>query len=349
MKIAIFVAVLLPVVLCSPAVDMSALYHLQTDVDMGRDMDHLFKAFKQVHQKKYDDDLEELTRRQIFEANINYIRKHNIKYAKGEKSYTLGVNHFTDLTNKEFVNLYTGHLKARVNTSASLYLPPYNVLLPESVDWRDKNLVTEVKNQGQCGSCWSFSATGSLEGQNAKATGKLISLSEQQLVDCSGTYGNQGCNGGLMDQAFEYIKAIGGIESESDYPYEAREEYSCHFKKSLERVKVSGYVDIEEGSESKLLSAVATVGPISIAIDASHPTFQSYRSGVYDEPNCSSTQLDHGVLIVGYGVEDGQDYWLVKNSWGAEWGEEGYIKMSRNKENQCGIASQASYPTVPTK
>ncbi|XP_060576711.1 procathepsin L-like [Ruditapes philippinarum] len=336
---------------CAMAMSMELLTqarHLQTDVDAGRSMEHLFSTFKQVHKRKYENEAEETMRSKIFEINVNHIREHNIRYAKGEKSYYLGVNQFTDMTHREFLKLYTGHIKA-VNgsiTKPSTYLTPSNILLPEKVDWREKGYVTEVKNQGQCGSCWSFSTTGSLEGQTFAKKGKLISLSEQQLVDCSGSYGNQGCNGGLMDQAFEYIKSAGGIESEQDYPYVAQEERKCNFSKSLEKAEVTGYVDVTQGDEQALQSAIATVGPVSVAIDASHPSFQSYSGGVYDESECSSSQLDHGVLAVGYGTESGSDYWLVKNSWGTSWGDEGYIKMSRNKDNQCGIASSASYPLV---
>lgn len=348
MKLFVCVAILLPLALATPMVNLNAARHLQTDVDMGKSMEHLFRTFKQVHHKDYSDKHEEETRQKIFESNVNYIHEHNIKYAKGEKSFYLGVNKFTDLTHQEYTKLYTGHIirSSEMKPNGSKFLSPSNILLPEEVDWRKKGMVTPVKDQGQCGSCWSFSATGSLEGQNFKANGKLISLSEQQLVDCSKKYGNEGCNGGLMDQAFEYIKAVGGIEDEEDYPYVAEDEPRCYFKKSLEKAEVTGFVDVDQGSESKLQEAVATIGPISIAIDASHPSFQSYSGGVYDEPECSSEQLDHGVLVVGYGTENGQDYWLVKNSWSASWGDEGYIKMSRNKDNQCGIASQASYPLV---
>lgn len=346
MYIAISLLVLVHYVAAGPQFEMSIARHIEADINLERDIEHVFANFKIAHHKKYESPEEEKVRKGIFAANVEYIKEHNQKYSNGEKSYYLGVNQFTDLAHSEFLGLYMGHLLTpRESTNASMFLSPSNILLPDQVDWRTKGYVTPVKDQGQCGSCWSFSATGSLEGQHFKATGTLLSLSEQQLVDCSGSFGNQGCNGGLMDQAFEYIKSCGGIETEDEYPYEAEGE-KCHFKKKLEKAEVSGFVDVPK-SEVKLQEAVATQGPVSVAIDASHRSFQSYKAGVYDEPECSSTQLDHGVLVVGYGTEEGKDYWLVKNSWNTIWGEEGYIKMSRNKDNQCGIATQASYPQVP--
>ena len=229
--------------------------------------------------------------------------------------------------------------------SQSVFVPPIQDN-PASVDWRTQGYVTPIKDQGQCGSCWAFSAIASLEGQHFKASGKLVSLSEQNLVDCSQKQGNQGCNGGLMDQAFTYIKVNNGIDTEASYPYKAVDE-KCKFKAANVGATDTGFIDISSGSEDDLVTAIATIGPISVAIDASQDSFQFYSSGIYYESACSSTELDHGVTAVGYGSQgSGKDFYIVKNSWGTTWGDQGYIMMSRNKNNNCGIATMSSYPTV---
>jgi cathepsin L len=306
----------------------------------GQIADEGWQIWKIAHEKKYADMGEERVRYVIWQDNLKRIEQHN---SENGNSYSLRINKFGDMTGTEFA-ASLGLPKMHNRTGGSTFLAPSNVQMPTTVDWRDKGYVTPVKNQGQCGSCWAFSTTGSLEGQYFKKNGKLISLSEQQLVDCSTKFGNMGCNGGLMDQAFKYIKQY-GIESEKDYPYHAR-DMKCKYDATKVVTKVTGFTDVTEGSEAELQSAVATVGPVSVAIDASHFSFQFYHEGVYNEPRCSSTQLDHGVLAVGYGTYQGKDYWLVKNSWGSGWGLKGYIRMSRNKKNQCGIASSASYPLL---
>ncbi|CAH1381544.1 unnamed protein product [Tenebrio molitor] len=305
-----------------------------------------------THNKQYQSETEERFRMKIFMENSHTVAKHNKLYAQGLVSFKLGINKYADMLHHEFVQALNGFnrtksgLRSGESDDSVTFLPPANVQLPGQIDWRDKGAVTPVKDQGQCGSCWSFSATGSLEGQHFRQSGKLVSLSEQNLVDCSEKFGNNGCNGGLMDNAFRYIKANGGIDTEQAYPYKAEDE-KCHYKPKNKGATDRGYVDIESGNEDKLQSAVATVGPVSVAIDASHQSFQLYSGGVYYEPDCSASQLDHGVLVVGYGTEDdGTDYWLVKNSWGKSWGDQGYIKMARNRDNNCGIATEASYPLV---
>jgi len=310
----------------------------------NHDLDGHWENFKNTFGKAYSV-AEETSRRQIFEDHVANIVKHNLEFDLGKHTYRKGLNQFVDLRNDEFVKQMNGYKGVKVNEPTRPFGRIADYKLPATVDWRDKKIVTGVKNQQQCGSCWAFSTTGSLEGQHALKTGKLVSLSEQNLVDCSGPEGNMGCEGGLMDQAFEYIEKNGGIDTEGSYPYTAQDG-TCHYKKGSSGATCKGFVDIPTGDEKALQQAVAKIGPVSVAIDASQESFQLYSGGIYSEPECSSEQLDHGVLAVGYGTEDGSDYWLVKNSWGATWGEKGYIKMSRNQNNQCGIATQASYPLV---
>ena len=303
----------------------------------------------QKYGKLYEDDLEELRRYTIWQSKRVYVNEHNSH--ANRFGYTLAINTFSDMSNDEINTHYKG-LKmvtqqfADFNVSTTRLFksdPKFNA--PQSLDWREVGAVTPVKNQKQCGSCWSFSATGAIEGQHYLKTNQLVSVSEQNLIDCSRGYGSLGCNGGNPIQAFAYVRDNGGIDTEGSYPYEG-DEGTCRFSSSSVGATVSGYVQIPT-SESALLEAVTTIGPISVAIDASHSSYQLYHSGVYYEPLCSSSNLDHAVLVVGYGTQDGQDYWLVKNSWGSEdWGMDGYMMMARNMNNNCGIATFASYPTV---
>jgi cathepsin L len=353
MKVAIFLACALAVVHCAP----KSVRWFRVNEPAKQEVDEfqplmpfedIWEEFKNDHGKVYESSSEELKRKQIFAENLKLIESHNFLHAKGQKSYTLAINKFADMEGAEVVQMLNG-FKMSLNSTLSnraMHLSPNTPqALPDTVDWTKKGYVTPVKDQGQCGSCWAFSATGSLEGQHFRKTGKLVSLSEQNLVDCSGKYGNDGCEGGLMDAAFQYIQDNKGIDTEASYPYEAKDD-KCRFNAKNVGATDSGFVDIPSGDEDKLKEAVANIGPISFAIDASQNSFFLYNDGVYDEPKCSSDQLDHGVLAVGYGTVNGKDYWLVKNSWGTSWGMEGYIMMSRNSNNQCGIATMSSYPTV---
>jgi C1A family cysteine protease len=285
-------------------------------------------------------------RYETFKANLDFVDNHN---NQGNSTFQLGLNQFSDLTTGEFKNIYLGYKPelrrgARPITLADLKKPGAPNTYPTgSLDWSQKGAVTGVKNQGNCGSCWAFSTTGSVEGIVEIKHGHLTSLSEQQLVDCAGSYGNLGCNGGLMDYAFQYVMA-NGLCTESAYPYTSGNTGSkgtCESSKCSASAdsKITGYADVPQSENS--LGADTDSQPISVAIEADQPAFQAYKGGVFSAP--CGTNLDHGVLVVGYGTDSGQDYWKVKNSWGTTWGEQGYIRMIRN-EDECGIKLQASYP-----
>ncbi|KAL7631760.1 UNVERIFIED_CONTAM: hypothetical protein RMT77_017941 [Armadillidium vulgare] len=322
------IIVLLSVLVCASAIPA-------VDLD--------WEEFKTKYNKQYS--LEEDIRRvKIFTENKIKIAEHNKKFNEGIVTFTMGFNKFADMLPEE-----TSYLRGYKRTSndlikeGSFFQAAEGVTYPDSVDWRDEGYVTPVKDQGQCGSCWAFSATGSLEGQNFKKTGTLVSLSEQNLVDC---VPRCGCyRGGLMIDAFHYVRKNGGIDSEDSYPYIAMNG-DCSYNSSNIGGTCDGFRFTKPFDENALLAATATIGPISTAIDASQFSFQFYGGGIYYEEKCSDIALDHGVLVVGYGSENGKDYWLVKNSWGTEWGIDGYIKMSRNRDNNCGIATDPSYPLV---
>lgn len=283
---------------------------------------------------------------EIFKDNLKFIDDHN----SVDRPYKLGLNKFADLTNEEYRAKFLGTRPSYKKTFLGLrkpslrYWPWPSDRLPRSVDWRKSGAVTEVKDQGQCGSCWAFSTVATVEAINQIVTGNLTSLSEQELVDCDRAE-DQGCNGGLMDNAFEFIVQNGGIDTEEDYPYKGVDGQCDLSRKNNKVVTIDGHEDVMPYSERALKKAVAHQ-PVSVAIDASGRAFQLYESGVFTG-HCG-TDLDHGVVVVGYGVdEDGLDYWIVRNSWGKGWGDDGYIMLHRNSHTftgKCGIAMQPSYP-----
>ncbi|TKW24727.1 hypothetical protein SEVIR_3G068700v4 [Setaria viridis] len=311
--------------------------------------DRLIKLFEEwvaKYRKAYASFEEKLKRFEVFKENLKHIDEINREVS----SYWLGLNEFADLTHDEFKAAYLGLSHQRPSRTSNSggggfrYGGVSRGDVPKEVDWRKKGAVTEVKNQGQCGSCWAFSTVAAVEGINQIVTGNLTSLSEQELIDCS-TDGNNGCNGGMMDYAFSYIAGSGGLHTEEAYPY-LMEEGDCDQKAGDEKVvTISGYEDVPANDEQALVTALAHQ-PISVAIEASGRHFQFYKGGVFDGP-CGA-ELDHGVAAVGYGTSKGQDYIIVKNSWGPHWGEKGYIRMKRGTgkpEGLCGINKMASYPT----
>ncbi|KAK8607114.1 hypothetical protein V6N13_052860 [Hibiscus sabdariffa] len=292
----------------------------------------------------YKNDADKEIRFKIFKSNVEFIDSFN---AAGDRSYKLSINEFADQTNDEFRAFRNGYIRSQGLTTRKQTPFRYeNVTsLPASIDWRQKGAVTPIKDQAQCGSCWAFSAIAATEGIHKLTTGQLISLSEQELVDCDKGV-DQGCEGGEMEDAFEFIIHNHGIASEATYPYKGDDGTCNKSEEASHAATITGYEVVPANDEQALQKAVANQ-PVSVSIDAGDSAFQFYSSGIFT--GACGTDLDHGVTAVGYGSEDGTDYWLIKNSWGTGWGEEGYIRMQRNikaKEGLCGIAMDSSYPTV---
>ncbi|XP_046479794.1 cathepsin L-like [Neodiprion pinetum] len=311
--------------------------------------------FKLMNKKHYEDDMEENFRMHVFIHNKLKIMRHNSLYEHGVVSYKLGLNKYSDMLIHEFAETMNGFNKVSdvlrqvimdelINTT--FVQPMYAEYLFKSVDWREMGGVTPVMDQKDCGSDWAFAATGAVEGQIFRKTKELVPLSKQNLIDCAGKYDSNGCEGGTMTEAFEYIIRNNGIDTEESYPYEGKTN-SCRYEPRKIGATSSGYTYINRGDEITLQEVIAVDGPVAVAVDASHASFQFYSEGIYYEPDCSDLDPDHAVLAVGYGTDiNGTDYWILKNSWGTDWGDHGYMKLARNKNNHCGITSYAIYPLV---
>lgn len=306
-----------------------------------------FINFQDRFSKRYENIQELETRFQIFRTNLRNIILHNLD---STQNFTMGINQFTDLTPQEFKEQYVSGMKTEVGSYGCKSFSSSASGAPSSLDWRSKGAVTSVKDQGQCGSCWSFSATGAIEGAWAISKGQLVDLSEQELVDCATgvSYGSHSCSGGQMDGAFKFVIENGQCAL-SSYPYTSgvtKTGGSC--QKCSAVAHISSCSDVKPNDQVSLKAAVAQQ-PVAIAIEADTRYFQSYSSGVLTSSSCG-TNLDHGVLIVGYGTENGQDYWLIKNSWSQSWGDKGYVKIARSSSTNdpgiCGVAMEPSFPTV---
>ncbi|ONK77661.1 uncharacterized protein A4U43_C02F9140 [Asparagus officinalis] len=340
----IFLLAVLVVILAFATVE--SIPFTERDLSSKESLWDLYERWRSHHTVTRD--LNEKHRRfNVFKENVKFIHEFN----KKDKPYKLGLNRFGDMTKDEFRRTFAGsrishHRMLRGNPrGGGGFMHGNTEGLPSSVDWRQMGAVTPVKDQGLCGSCWAFSTVVAVEGINQIKTEKLVSLSEQELVDCDKADNNAGCDGGLMDVAFEFIRKNGGITTEEDYPYIAKERQCDARKNSHHVVVIDGHENVPANDEESLMKAVANQ-PVSVSIEASGQAFQFYSEGVFTG-DCG-TELDHGVAAVGYGTtRDGTKYWIVKNSWGADWGEKGYVRMERGvsaPEGLCGIAMDASYP-----
>lgn len=317
-----------------------------------------WRKFKTDNRKVYNTFEEEAIRFQIFKENIEMIKQHN---AQTNKSFVMGLNHLADLYHVEYLQMNGLRRSAKRNEVRQLELSELGIdadwTAPDSVDWSQfPNRVSPVKDQGQCGSCWTFATTGMLEGQERlNSTASVVTeLSEQNLIDCDVNGNDHGCLGGDMVDAIQFIYSEGGLDTEAKYPYQSGDgsldTFDCRYddQEAFVTTKhITGAMVVKEGDEEDLKKVVAKYGPVAAGIDASHKSFQHYKTGVYYEKECSSTKLDHAVLIVGYGTDQEHgDYWLVKNSWATVWGDKGYFKLARNRNNHCGVATMATVALV---
>nr|CAD7256813.1 unnamed protein product [Timema shepardi] len=310
-------------------------------------VDQAFEKFKSNHSKTYDSDKEHTLRKEAFRQNLRFIHSKN----RANLGYTLGINHLADRTDLEIRALRGKQYTAEKHYNGGLPFP-YNTSeeldkLPVYIDWRLFGAVTPVKDQSVCGSCWSYGTTGAIEGAYFLKTGQLLRLSTQALIDCSWGYGNNGCDGGEDYRAYQWIIKHGGLPLEDEYGGYLGQDGYCHVNSVNLTAPIKGFVNVTSGDNNALKVAVAKTGPISVSIDASHKTFSFYSNGIYYEKDCGNKEqnLDHSVVLVGYGNINGEDYWLIKNSWSNYWGNDGYILMSP-KDNNCGVATAPTYVTM---
>ncbi|XP_071477039.1 digestive cysteine proteinase 2-like [Diadema antillarum] len=311
--------------------------------EMGDRYHHLFNEFKDQFGKRYETTQEHETRKGHFTKNVRMIHSMN----RANRGFTLAINHLADLAEDEFRKM-----RGRQRSSGSNHGIPFDGSrikledVPDSIDWNILGAVSPVKDQAICGSCWSFGAAEAIEGGYFVKNKERIRVSQQMLMDCTWAMGNNGCDGGEEWRAYEWLKKNKvGFEAEEDYGPYLGQDGECHYDKSKGITTLSRYVNVTSGNQGDVKKAISTRGPISVGIDAHLPSFAFYSYGVYYDAKCGNTSndLDHAVLAVGYGTYNGQDYWLIKNSWSTYWGNNGYVMISM-KDNNCGVAMDATYP-----
>merc|ERR1712013_414546 len=279
-------------------------------------LDKTWELWKVQHGRRYESSAEEMYRREVFNNNKREIEKHNRLYREGKESYSQVTNHLSDLTHQEFLNSLGNFKSFENNTEVEAMSFDATVAIPAKVDWRDEGAVLPIKNQGHCGSCWAFAAVATLEGAHKISTGELTDLSEQQLVDCSYRYGNQGCEGGWPLKALQYVRDNQGLNTEESYPYMTKMGY-CHYNRKYVGSLIKQIYRTQTGSEDSLAMCLAMYGPVAVAVDATE--MMSYSGGIYNNIRCNPHNLNHAVTVVGYTT----DSWIIKNSWSTHWGGAG--------------------------
>ncbi|KAL5503219.1 hypothetical protein EMCRGX_G010136 [Ephydatia muelleri] len=300
-----------------------------------------WKQWKLKHNKHYSTQDKEVLKHAVWSKNKKRIDDHNSH--ADEFGYTLAMNNFGDLTLEEYASHYLDDQTMEEFKPGLTKAIKEGMAYPSVVDWRKQGIVTAVKDQGRCSASYAFATVGALEGANTIAGSPVTILSEQNIIDCSVPFGNVGCNGGDIIRALKFVISNGGISTEDNYPY-VEHQYLCENNSSTIGGRATGMVVLQSGSEAALTAAVATAGPVAVTIAASSYDFMFYEGGIFS--GCTNTSLNHSLLVIGYGTYNGREYWLLKNSWGSNWGMNGYAMIAKNKNNQCGIASRAAYPIV---
>lgn len=286
----------------------------------------------------------------LFEENLQTILQHNAAYQNGSHTFRMGINQFTDMTFKEFSRLNeVNESNAKIPDDIPYDPLPFeimeNIKVPLSFDWRKRGIVTEIMDQKTCGSCYAITIIDLIENHILIKYGKVIRLSTQEIIDCPRNYQLFGCEGGIKHRVFDYIKDRGGISSATDYPYETFVGTcrSSQFEKIP--IVIKDFVEVPANDEELLKQVLATIGPVAVSMDINHESFMRYSSGIYYEKNCTK-ETNHAALLIGYGSENGKDFWIIKSSYGVKYGERGYMRIIRNRDNHCGIASESYYPLV---